>query len=64
MMKFFKEEKMEKDLVTTKKSERNKNQIICEIGRLEEELKEALLKQEKLLKEILMQLSKLSEKPS
>ena len=63
MMKFFKEEKME-DLVTTKKSERNKNQIICEIGRLEEELKEALLKQEKLLKEILMQLSKLSEKPS
>ena len=64
MMKFFKEEKMEKDLVTTKKSERNKNQIICEIGRLEEELKEALLKQEKLLKEILMQLSKLSEKSS
>lgn len=64
MMKFFKEEKMEKDLVTTKKSERNKNQIICEIGRLEEELKEALLKQEKLLKEILMQLSKLSKKPS
>lgn len=64
MMKFFKEEKMEKDLVTTKKSERNKNQIICEIGRLEEELKAALLKQEKLLKEILMQLSKLSEKPS
>ena len=57
-------EKMEKDLVTTKKSERNKNQIICKIGRLEEELKAALLKQEKLLKEILMQLSKLSEKPS
>ncbi len=55
---------MEKDLVTTKKSERNKNQIICEIGRLEEELKAALLKQEKLLKEILMQLSKLSKKPS
>lgn len=55
---------MEKDLVTTKKSERNKNQIICEIGRLEKDLKEALLKQEKLLKEILMQLSKLSEKSS
>ena len=55
---------MEKDLVTTKRSERNKNQIICKIGRLEEEHNAAHLKQEKLLKEILMQLSKLSEKPS
>lgn len=55
---------MEKELVTTKKSERNKNQIISQIFRLEAEFKEAHAKQEKLLKEILIQLSKFPEKHS
>ena len=53
---------MEKDLVTTQKSEKNKTQIICAVKNLENALLKTNKNQELLLTEISKKLSHILEK--